>query len=48
MGPEQQIQNAIVQEGTSRYSKFILHEIERDIVSADIAIYAREELAIIA
>ena len=46
--PERQIQNVFRQEGTSRYSKFILHEIEKDIVSADIAIYAREELAIIA
>ena len=44
--PEQQIQNVL--ESTSRYSKFILHEIEKDIVSADIATYAREELAIIA
>ena len=46
--PERQIQNVFRQEGASRYSKFILHEIEKDIVSADIAIYAREELAIIA
>ena len=46
--PERQIQNVFCQEGTSRYSKFILHEIDKDIVSADIAIYAREELAIIA
>ena len=46
--PERQIQNVFHQEGISRYSKFILHEIEKDIVSADIAIYAREELAIIA
>ena len=46
--PERQIQNIFHQEGASRYSKFILHEIEKDIVSADIAIYAREELAIIA
>ena len=46
--PERQIQNVFCREGTSRYSKFILHEIEKDIVSADIAIYAREELAIIA
>ena len=46
--PERQIQNVFRREGTSRYSKFILHEIEKDIVSADIAIYAREELAIIA
>ena len=46
--PERQIQNVFRQEGTSRYSKFILHEIEKEIVSADIAIYAREELAIIA
>ena len=46
--PERQIQNVFRQEGTSKYSKFILHEIEKDIVSADIAIYAREELAIIA
>ena len=46
--PERQIQNVFRQEGTSQYSKFILHEIEKDIVSADIAIYAREELAIIA
>ena len=46
--PERQIQNVFRQEGTSRYSKSILHEIEKDIVSADIAIYAREELANIA
>ena len=46
--PERQIQNVSRREGTSRYSKFILHEIEKDIVSADIAIYAREELATIA
>ena len=46
--PEREIQNVFRQEGTSRYSKFILHEIEKDIVSADIAIYAREELATIA
>ena len=46
--PERQIQHVFCQEGTSRYSKCILHEIEKDIVSADIAIYAREELAIIA
>jgi WD40 repeat protein len=46
--PERQIQNVFRQEGTSRYSKFILHEIEKDVVSADIAIYAREELATIA
>ena len=46
--PERQIQDVFRLEGTSRYSKFILHEIEKDIVSADIAIYAREELAIIA
>ena len=42
--PERQIQNVFRQEDTSGYSKFILHEIEKDIVSADIAIYAREEL----
>ena len=46
--PERQIQNVFRQEGASRYSKFILHEIEKDIVSADIAIYAREELATLA
>ena len=46
--PERQILNIFRQQGTSRYSKFILHEIEKDIVSADIAIYAREELVIIA
>ena len=46
--PERQIQSVFRQEGSSRYSKFIFHEIEKDIVSADIAIYAREELAIIA
>ena len=46
--PERQIQHAFRQEGTSRYSKFILHEIDKDIVSSDIAIYAREELAFIA
>ena len=46
--PERQIQNVFRQQGTSRYSKFILHKIEKDIVSADIAIYAKEELAIIA
>ena len=46
--PERQIQNVFRQKGASRYSKFILHEIEKDIVSTDIAIYAREELAIIA
>ena len=46
--PERQIQNIFRQEGASKYSKFILHEIEKDIVSADIAIYAREELAVIA
>ena len=46
--PERQIQNVFRQDGTSRYSKFILHGIEADIVSADIEIYAREELAIIA
>ena len=46
--PERQIQNVFRREGTSRYSKFILHEIAKDIVSADIATYAREELAIIA
>ena len=46
--PERQIQDVLCQEGTSRYSEFILHEIEKDIVSADIAIYAREELAAIA
>jgi hypothetical protein len=46
--PERLIQNVFRREGTSRYSKFILHEIEKDIVSADIAKYAREELAIIA
>ena len=46
--PEREIQNVFRQEGTSRYSKFILHEIEKDIVSADIAIYAREELVTIA
>ena len=46
--PERQIQNVFRREGTSRYSKFILHEIEKDIVSADITVYAREELAIIA
>ena len=46
--PERQILNVFRQQGTSRYSKFILHEIEKDIVSADIATYAREELVIIA
>ena len=46
--PERQIQNVFRQEGTSKYSKFILHDVEKDIVNADIAIYAREELAIIA
>jgi hypothetical protein len=47
--PEPQIQNVLYQEGTSRYSKFILHDIEKDIVSTNIAIvYAREELAILA
>ena len=46
--PERQIQNVFLQEGTSRYSRFTLHEIEKDIVSADIAIYAREELVNIA
>jgi hypothetical protein len=46
--PERQIQNIFRQDGTSRYSKFILHEIEEDIVSADIEIYAREELVVIA
>ena len=46
--PERRIQNIFRQEGTSRYSKFILHEMEEDIVSSDIAIYAREELALIA
>ena len=46
--PERQIQNVFRQKSISRYSKFILHEIEKDIVSADIATYAREELAIIA
>ena len=35
------------QVGTPRNSNFIRHEIEKDIVSADIAIHAREELAII-
>ena len=46
--PERHIQNVFHQEGTFRYTKFILHEIEKDIVSTDIAIYVREELAIIA
>ena len=45
--PERQIQNVFRQEGNSKYSKSILHKIEKDIVSAYIAIYAREELAII-
>ena len=42
--PERQIKNVFRQEGTSRYSKFILHEIEKDIVSADIAIYAKKRI----
>ena len=46
--PERLIHNVFHQEATSRYTKFILHEIEKDIVSGDITIYAREELAIIA
>ena len=46
--PERPIQNVFCQEGIFKYSKFILHEIEEDIVSADIAIFAREELDIIA
>ena len=47
--PERQVQSFFRQEGASpRYTKFILHEIEKDIVSADIGIYAREELAVIA
>ena len=33
--PERQIQHVFRQKGTSRYSKFILHEIEKDIVSVD-------------
>ena len=46
--PERHIENVFRREATSRYSKFILHEIEKDIVSADIATYAKEELVIIA
>ena len=46
--PDRQIQHVFRRKGTLRYSKFILHEIEEDVVSADIAIYAKEELATIA
>ena len=45
--PERQIQNVFRQEGTSRYSRFILHEIEEDIVSSDIAIYARDRKSVV-
>ena len=42
--PEEQIQNVFRQEGNSKYT---LHEIDEDIVSADIAIYVGKEMAII-
>ena len=44
--PKQQIQDVFYLEDTSKYLKFILHEIEKDIVSVDIAIYARDESTI--
>ena len=45
---ERRIQNVFYKERISRYSEFVLHEIDGDTVSADIAIYVREELANIA
>ena len=46
--PERQIRRGFNRRDFEPHSKFILHDVEKDVVNADIAIYAREQLMDIA